>query len=55
MNKELMKKGLERNKISEKNIELFFKELKKLEKLGFEFEETDVMDNRFYIKFSIKN
>jgi len=55
MNKELKKKGLERSKINEKNIELFFKALEKLEKLGFEYEDYDVMDNRFYIKFSIKN
>jgi hypothetical protein len=55
MNKELKKKGLERSKINKKNIELFFKALEKLEKLGFEFEDTDAMDNRFYIRFSIKN
>jgi hypothetical protein len=55
MNKELKKQGLKMNNISDKNIELFFEVLEKLEKLGFEYEDYDGFDDRFYIRFSIEN
>jgi hypothetical protein len=55
MNKELMKNGLKMCDISDKNIELFFEVLEKLEKLGFEYEDYDGYDDRFFIRFSIEN
>ena len=57
MNKELekQKQGLKNSNISDKNIELFFEVLEKLEKLGFEYDDYDGYDNRFYIRFSIEN
>ena len=55
MNKELRKQGLKKSNISDKNIELFFEVLEKLEKLGFEYEDYDGFDDRFYIRFSIEN
>jgi hypothetical protein len=49
MNKELMKNGLKMCDISDKNIELFFEVLEKLEKLGFEYEDYDGYDDRFLL------
>jgi hypothetical protein len=55
MNKELVKQGLKMNNINDKNIELFFEVLEKLEKLGDEYEDYDGFDDRFFIRFSIEN
>ena len=54
MKNEHLVKGLQLNKISEKNIELCL-QLKELgEKLGFEMSDYDAIDEDFLITFSIK-
>jgi hypothetical protein len=54
MKNENLRKGLQLNKISKKNIELCL-QLKELgEKLGFEMVDNDGMDGEFFVTFSIK-
>jgi hypothetical protein len=54
MKNEHLVKGLQLNKVSEKNIELCL-QLKELgEKLGFEMSDYDAIDEDFLITFSIK-
>jgi len=55
MKNENLVKGLQLNKINEKNIELFLKLKSVAEELGFEFSEYDGMDDLFYVTFEIKN
>ena len=47
--------GLKLNNISNENIELFLKAKLMMEKLGFEFDNYDNIDNDFLITFSVKN
>jgi hypothetical protein len=53
--KEAIVKGLIMNEINEKNIELFLKLIDEAEKLNFEFDEYDGIDNEFIVSFKIKN